>query len=894
MTPERWQKVKDIFQTVVDLQPDKRAVLLATTCADDAELRAEVEALLEGHDQASRFIEQPAAHLLETAPDKAPLPSLIGQQVGPYKVLREIGHGGMGQVYLAVRADDEYKKRVALKIVKRGMDTQDIVRRFRYERQILAGLDHPHIGKLLDGGTTAEGLPYFAMEYVEGKPITDYCDSRKLSTVERLKLFRQVCAAVQFAHQNLVVHRDIKPSNILVAEDGTPKLLDFGIAKLLNPELSGQTIDPTASVLRLMTPEYASPEQVRGEPITTASDVYSLGVVLYELLTGHRPYRTRSRLPHEILRIICEEEPEKPSTAVSRVEEVHSRDGSKTITLTPEAVSRTREGEPDKLRRKLRGDLDNIVMMAMRKEPQRRYTTVNQLSEDIRRHMEGLPVVARQDKLGYRAEKFVKRNKVVIAAAALITVTLLGGIVATTWQARKAERRFNDVRELAHSFMFEFHDEIEKLPRSIEVRKKLVQQALKYLRSLEQETGNDLSLQLELAQAYHKIGDVQGKPFAPNLGDTHGAVESYRKALEITKALYKQDPKNADVQHVMALSYDKGGDAEEIEGNIREAVESRRKAVDIFEALSKANPVNSNLSLDLANCYSKLGNDLGGARTTYRSLNDTSGALKSYGNALVICNGLSSAEPMNIEAQLCVALNYDRIGGCLEGINDISGMLESYRKALEIRQTLAAANPNRADIRRSLAIQYLNINLAMTRTMEYAKALENLRKAEKIFKDLASADPMNDTAHKDLALCYNNLAFVLSIALPVSLHDPATALSYAKRAVEMSQGKNYFVPDTLVLDTLAWAYHDNGDHFRAIDLVEQAMVKLDQNSYRRSIFEADLAKFKAATHYQARHYTQAIEMIEKALTLLREDRERRPVFEADLAKYKAAAASKAK
>ena len=690
MTPDHWQQIKRIFDQAIERETDQRDAFLAEACAGDDALRVEVEALLEGHAQASGFIEQPvldqAAQLLEAIPND----SLVGQQVGSYKVLREIGHGGMGQVYLAVRADDEYKKRVALKIVRRGMDTQDIVRRFRHERQILAGLDHPNIAKLLDGGTTEDGLPYFVMEYVEGKPITDYCDDRKLSTVERLKLFRQVCAAIQYAHQNLVVHRDIKPSNILVTDEGIPKLVDFGIAKLLNPDLSGLTLNPTATAMRLMTPEYASPEQVRGENITTASDVYSLGVVLYELLTGHRPYRVKNRLPHEILRIVCEGEPEKPSTAVSRVEEVSTRDGSHTITLTPEVVSRTREGEPEKLRRKLRGDLDNIVMMAMRKEPQRRYTTVNQLSEEVRRHLEGMPVVARKDTWAYRAEKFVKRNKVIIAAAVLIAATLLGGIVATAWQAHKAERRFNDVRKLAHSVVFEFHDDIEKLPGSTPVREKLVKRALEYLDSLAQESGDDLSLRLELVQAYHKVGGVQGKPFSPNLGDTPGAVQSYRKALTIAETLHAHDPKNANVQRVMALSYDKAGDAEEITGNIRGAVESRRKAVAIFEALSKTSSTDSQVRLDLANCYIRLGDDLGGARTTFRSLNDTAGALENYRKALAICDGLSVAEPMNIQVRRYLARSYDEIGGCLENIGDHLGMLENKRRALAMKARVIA------------------------------------------------------------------------------------------------------------------------------------------------------------------------------------------------------------
>jgi serine/threonine protein kinase len=255
----------------------------------------------------------------------------------------------MGAVYLAARADDQFKKRVAVKLLRRGLDSEDILRRFRHERQILASLDHPNIARLLDGGMTDDGLPYFVMEYIEGTPLDRYCDERRLSTTERLKLFRQVCAAVYHAHQNLIVHRDLKPSNILVTKDGEPKLLDFGIAKLLNPELTAHTMAPTATGIRLMTPNYASPEQIRGKNITTASDIYSLGVLLYHLLTGHHPYRLSSVLPQEIERVVCETEPEKPSTAISRVEEITTNEG--TITITPDSVSRTRDGPPEALRR---------------------------------------------------------------------------------------------------------------------------------------------------------------------------------------------------------------------------------------------------------------------------------------------------------------------------------------------------------------------------------------------------------------------------------------------------------------------------------------------------------------------------------------------------------------
>jgi eukaryotic-like serine/threonine-protein kinase len=429
MEPERWRHIEELFHSALDCGPARRAAFLDSACAGDASLRQEIESLLSSYEKGS-FTETPAfaegIKLLEESEEC----SVAGQNIGPYRVIRKIGQGGMGAVYLAARADEAFQKEVAIKLIKRGQDTEDVIRRFRSERQILASLEHPNITRLLDGGTTEDALPYFVMEYIQGEPIDNYCDSHKLNTTERLRLFQSVCVAVHFAHQNLVIHRDIKPGNILVTAEGVPRLLDFGIAKLLAAEPS--FADRTITLARRMTPQSASPEQVRGGNITTASDVYSLGVLLYKLLTGHSPYRLAGRSSDEIERAICEEDPEKPSAVIDHAEGA----------LTPQSVSETREGAPDKLRRKLRGDLDNIMLMALRKEPQRRYASVLQFSEDVRRHLQGLPVLARRDTPGYRAAKFVGRHKTGVAAAALIFLSLGAGIVATLRQTRiaRAER----------------------------------------------------------------------------------------------------------------------------------------------------------------------------------------------------------------------------------------------------------------------------------------------------------------------------------------------------------------------------------------------------------------------------------------------------------------------
>ena len=409
MNSEHWQRVKQLLEEYLEKPQGERSAFLDHACAGDTELRDEVESLAGAYESSDDLLEEPAL-----GGDAG----MIGRRIGPYRIVEEIGEGGMSRVYLGVRADDAFRKNVAIKLVKRGMDYEFILRRFRHERQIMASLDHSNIARLLDGGSTAEGVPYFVMEHIEGRPIDEHCDEQKLSVPERLELFRTVCSAVAYAHERRIIHRDIKPGNILITAGGIPKLLDFGIAKILDPESWTQSVDPTASVLRLMTPEYASPEQVRGAPVSEATDVYSLGVLLYELLTGHRPYRLSSRAAHEVAQSICDSEPIRPSTAVTRTEDAIRSGDQPSGQITPEMVSLRRRTLPNKLRRTLAGDLDNIVLMAMRKEPERRYASAAAFSEDIRRYLEGRPVAARKDTLLYRTGKALRRNSTPLLAAA--------------------------------------------------------------------------------------------------------------------------------------------------------------------------------------------------------------------------------------------------------------------------------------------------------------------------------------------------------------------------------------------------------------------------------------------------------------------------------------------
>lgn len=436
--PERWQQVDHVFAEALDLPPAERPAFLDAACARDPALRRQVERLLAADAAGSRFLESPPGELLRLALDEQE----EGRTLGPYRLLRKIGSGGMGTVYLARREDEHYQRDVAIKVLRSGLVSPETLRRFLAERQILARLEHPNIARLYDGGRTEDGRPYLVMERVHGLPVDESCDRRRLTVAERLVLFRKICAAVQYAHQNLLVHRDLKPGNILIDSDGEPKLLDFGIAKRLAPE-PDDALQKTREGLRMLTPGYASPEQVRGEAITTASDVYSLGVLLYELLAGRKPYRVSTELPYEIERAICEEEPERPSVALFRPEPPDA-----------EGIARARRARPRALAHGLRGDLDNIVLKALQKEPRARYGSAAELSQDLERHLENRPVAARPDTLRYRTRKFLRRHRAAVTAAVAVGLVLAVFLASLIAQHRHLVRE-RDKARYALSFLVE-------------------------------------------------------------------------------------------------------------------------------------------------------------------------------------------------------------------------------------------------------------------------------------------------------------------------------------------------------------------------------------------------------------------------------------------------------
>lgn len=762
MDSQRWQTIKQILEKAIDLNPEERSSYLADVCGEDAELLREAEALLEYSDPDADVLEMPAFSGITGQTGG----SLIGEKIGSYKVVAELGAGGMGSVYLASRVDGAFKQDVALKLIKRGMDSDAILKRFYTERQILASLQHPNIAHLIDGGTTEHGLPFFVMEYVDGLSIMDYAEREDLDLSERLKMFTEVCGAVTFAHQNLIIHRDLKPSNILVTDSGSPKLLDFGIAKLLRPEASGAE---TATQNFIFTPEYASPEQVRGEKLTTASDIYSLGVILYELLTGSRPHKADGGNISEIIRAVCDSEPERPSSVVSR-----ASTGPKD---TIENERKTTRHHPQLLKpNALRGDLDNLILKALRKEPERRYSSVEQLKDDILNHLAGLPVTASADTWSYRSIKFIRRNRIGVAASALILITILVGIGATLYQAKKAEARFNDVRQLANSFLFEFHDAIEDLPGSTPARELVVKRAVEYLDKLAAESVNDPTIQRELATAYEKVGRIQGNSYYSNLGDTDGATKSYNRSLEIRQLLADANPKDLALQQELANSYEGVGDMLYTGNNLVAGLASYEKAVAIREAVLAAEPANLNNRFDLATVLGKRG-DIKGMEG-FPNLGDTPGALESYKRAVSHCDLLLEAEPTNTKFRSGFAslLSFSAMLQTVTG--DTKGAIESGKRAVDITESLLAADPNSTKLETQLMSSLVVLRFPLLDEGRTAEAVENARRVIQTMEKLSAVDPKNVQNRRNLSVSYNSLGMCL-----LKANDPGGAVDSHRRSL---------------------------------------------------------------------------------------------------------------
>ena len=704
MLPEQWQKLEEVFQAAADLPAETRTAFLDTACREDARLRREVEAMLAA--SQLRLIEPIIGAMAQELAGEAEHDPLVGTWLGPYRIAGLLGLGGMGAVYHALREDGQFRKQVAIKVIPRVMAGPEAVARFRSERQILANLEHPNIARLLDGGTT-DGIPYLVMEYVEGVPITDYVRERSLSIPARLRLMQEVCAAVLYAHRKLVIHRDLKPANILVTSDGTAKLLDFGVARLLEPA-AGDT-EPTSTSL-LMTPEYASPEQMRGEPAGMASDVYSLGVVLYEVLTGKRPYRAAHPGLDELKRVVCGTAPEKPSSL---------------------------ETLPARTRRRLAGDLDSIVLAALQKDESLRYGSAEQLSEDLRRHLQGRPVQARPPTLAYRAGKFLRRNRWSVAAGALVAASLVTGTAIALRQAKAAQGRFDELRGFAGTVLVDLHAQLNDIPGTASARQALIAHVDDYLKRVAaHHSGDDDALAREFATTYLRLGEMQGA--------TPAAIASFengRRLLERKQQLGKSAP--ADVLVLARLRVSAGTTLTDLD-RTPEAIENLQAVAGLAGGLRQSGGWNGEAELVRAMAEWRL------ARL-YRIHYQLQDAAEHAGKAEAACEeiarrGIRTRELFEV---------LDGAGMVSAGVLRRQGhwqeSLDMYQKVLADVERRAAEEPSSAGLQRELARIHQIMGDTYSRIPGREREVRlHVRSAIAIAERLVALDPSDKTSQSEL------------------------------------------------------------------------------------------------------------------------------------------------
>jgi len=792
MTPARWGEVKTILASVLEAAPGERIAAIERLCGGDCELRGSVESLLALEEKAGELFDSAAAPGGAWQAEAA-----TPEAIGPYRVVREIGRGGMGVVYLAERADGQFRKLAAVKLITASHPDVQTGLRFQRERQILAQLEHPGIARLLDGGATAGGQPYFIMEYVDGLPLLEYCRRGALTVSSRLRLFLQVAEAVGYAHRRLIVHRDLKPGNILVTGEGQAKLLDFGLAQMTGGV--GDAI--TQAGPAPMTPAYASPEQIRGESYTVAGDVYSLGVILFELLAGRRPYAsTTSYL--ELARAICDEPAPRLTEAV---------DGAR-----PDSAG---------LRRRLRGDLENIVAKALEKDPRRRYATVDELAADVRRFLEGRPVAARQPTWRYRAARLAARHRMAAAASVLALALILGFAAFGWWEARRAEGRFNQVRGLAHAVMFEIYDAIAPLPGSTAARALLARRALEYLENLSQEAGDNRSLEREVALGYERIGEVEGDLAESSLGRVPDSLESLRKAAGILERLAADSPGDAGLRHDslraavdLARAYGQAGQFDAGVSQARRAAalaESSAAAspgdavalgdleaalADLADAVSDEKRYPEAIRLrervqELARRVAGLAHDsqesqrsLAVAEKRLAALYGVSGRMedcrREYEMARAIDEERCARNRQDMRAKIDLSYDYSDLGWEAGATNRLEEALQFDRKALDLRQQAAQADPQDFRAATAVAASTRRIGLVIKRMAKPHEALLELERAAARYEELSRRPGTDWATVRSLAETHQDMADTWTDLAQAHAADAARRRGDEKRAAE--------------------------------------------------------------------------------------------------------------
>jgi serine/threonine protein kinase len=744
---DRWNLIQEIFQAALERPSSERSEYVAHACGEDDGLRSEVESLLASDTDAGNVIHSLVAGDIKQLAQESNSAEM-GLQVGPYCLVRELDSGGMGAVYLAFRSDDQYFQIVAIKMIRKGMESPDLIQRFRRERQTLATLNHPNIGAILDGGEMEDGRPYIVMEYVEGQPITLASESGNLSIRQRVELFRSVCSAVHYAHQKLVIHRDIKPSNVLVSPKGVVKLIDFGISKPLAPEFVPGEFSPTESGHRLMTPDYASPEQLFGQPLTTATDIYSLGVLLFEVLTGLRPYTLRDLSPAAAERLVSQQEVRKPSSM---------------------------QGLSKQARKQLAGDLDRIVLMAMEQDPSRRYLSAQHLDEDLLRYLEGKPILARRSTSIYRLSKFAQRHRTAVLMTCATVVLAIGAILFDSWQSRRADRRVKQVATLANSAISDMTEKLQDAPASVETQAALFHCALQHLDQLRQSSGNDPRLLLELSKAYERVGDLEGSPFVANLGNSGTAVTSYQEALrtamEARARLHEDDSTIAVID-----AYQRLAGIEAFLGNAQEAEDNYRKSLPLALAFWQQRTDDPTRKRLLAMTDAGIGDvqlaslQPDKARDSYRE------AFRIFGDEP---NGNEDHDRTLVRLHLRMRSALNELGPQQEAI-------AHTRKAIAIAEELTPQLSSSGQLKRILFTTYQNMVLLlagrdMMNVGDSSQAQVYARKALGIAETIAASDKKNVQARYDVSLAYSGMGDSFRLV------QPARASGWYRKSIALTK-----------------------------------------------------------------------------------------------------------
>jgi tetratricopeptide (TPR) repeat protein len=679
-------------------------------------------------------------------------PGHIGEIIGHYRLVEQIGRGGMGAVYRAISIDT-FEKSVAVKLIDATFGSEDLLAHFRTERQILANLEHPNIARLLDGGARADGTPYLIMEFVEGISPYDYCTQHNLSIPDRLLLFRQICNSVHFAHQNMVIHRDLKPANILVTADGTPKLLDFGIAKVLNPNPALLSQEMTVPSMRRMSVRYASPEQVRGEPVSSASDVYSLGVILYELLAGHSPYGEDDLPTHQMMTAVCDKIPARPSIWV----------------------------------KKLKGDLDNIVLRALKKSPQDRYASADQFSEDIQRYLEGRPVIARGEAPLYVAARFIRRNRIAVTAAALVLVALVAGLIDVSLSRARADRRFNQVRLLAHSVMFDYADAIDQLPGSTPIRSRMVKDALTYLDTLSKEADTP-ELQQEIVNAYVHVSNVQGNEYENNLGDTAAAMQSARKAVAAAGKLLRKSSTPSALDSA-ASAFSTYGALLYSTGDLSSADPAYLRAIDLRRKLAAQSPNNVDNQVELASCLRQIGDLYGGYG--FPNLGKTTQSQAFYNQSKVLTQALANQFPNNLavakeryETLISISDSEAAAGNHPAAARDLADAVAQIQK-------VSLAEPHDTNIHVEHAIVQSRLGQMLLDDRNPTGAIQQFSSSAALLQTLLTQDPGNALYRRGQSVVENQWAAALRGA-----GQTAAAITHSENALRLSQSLAHDSPNS--------------------------------------------------------------------------------------------------